>query len=80
MRHCDGTRLGEGLPALTAMAVACSPPCSTLWAVLPQISVVAEPAAGNAAYGPALTDVVVMALARDRHWLWKRVEDRSKHQ
>jgi acetyl-CoA/propionyl-CoA carboxylase carboxyl transferase subunit len=60
--HSGGARLGEGVLSLdgvgqvfTAMTRASGR--------IPQISVVFGPAAGGAAYGPALTDVVIAAPA-----------------
>jgi acetyl-CoA/propionyl-CoA carboxylase carboxyl transferase subunit len=58
--HSGGASLHEGRPALDGVGrlfhaiVAAS-------GVIPQISVVLGPAAGGAAYGPALTDIVVMS-------------------
>ena len=49
-------------PASTASARSSPPPCRASGEV-PQISVVLGPAAGGAAYGPALTDVVIMGPA-----------------
>ncbi|MEO3808324.1 carboxyl transferase domain-containing protein [Sphaerisporangium sp. B11E5] len=58
--HSGGARLGDGVTALhgvgrmfAAMVRASG--------VVPQISLVLGPAAGGAAYGPALTDIVVMS-------------------
>lgn len=58
--HSGGARLREGVASLhgigrifAAMTAASG--------VVPQVSLVLGPAAGGAAYGPALTDVVVMA-------------------
>ena len=58
--HSGGARLAEGVASLhgvgtvfTAMTAASG--------VVPQISVVLGPAAGGAAYGPALTDVVILS-------------------
>ena len=60
--HCGGARLAEGVEALDGVG--------KVFAVMvhasgriPQISVVLGPAAGGAAYGPALTDVVVMSAS-----------------
>jgi acetyl-CoA/propionyl-CoA carboxylase carboxyl transferase subunit len=57
--HSGGARLAEGVASLdgvgrifTAMTIASGK--------VPQISVVLGPAAGGAAYGPALTDVVIL--------------------
>ncbi|WP_449329153.1 acyl-CoA carboxylase subunit beta [Sphaerisporangium aureirubrum] len=58
--HSGGARLGDGVAALhgvgrmfAAMVHASG--------VVPQISLVLGPAAGGAAYGPALTDIVIMS-------------------
>jgi acetyl-CoA/propionyl-CoA carboxylase carboxyl transferase subunit len=58
--HSGGARLGEGVASLNAVG--------EVFAIMtrasgriPQISVVLGPAAGGAAYGPALTDVVILA-------------------
>jgi acetyl-CoA/propionyl-CoA carboxylase carboxyl transferase subunit len=58
--HSGGARLAEGVASLhgvgtvfAAMTVASG--------VIPQISVVLGPAAGGAAYGPALTDIVILS-------------------
>jgi acetyl-CoA/propionyl-CoA carboxylase carboxyl transferase subunit len=58
--HSGGARLREGVESLdavgrvfTAMTVASGR--------IPQLSVVLGPAAGGAAYGPALTDIVILA-------------------
>ncbi|HVS67661.1 MAG TPA: carboxyl transferase domain-containing protein [Mycobacteriales bacterium] len=60
--HSGGARLAEGVASLdgvgrifTAMTQASG--------LIPQVSVVLGPAAGGAAYGPALTDVVVLGPA-----------------
>jgi acetyl-CoA/propionyl-CoA carboxylase carboxyl transferase subunit len=57
--HSGGARLSEGVESLHAVG--------SIFAVMtrasgkiPQISVVLGPAAGGAAYGPALTDVVIL--------------------
>ncbi|RZS36534.1 acetyl-CoA/propionyl-CoA carboxylase carboxyl transferase subunit [Herbihabitans rhizosphaerae] len=58
--HCGGARLADGVESLHG--------CGRMFSAMtrasgkvPQISVVLGPAAGAAAYGPALTDVIVMA-------------------
>jgi acetyl-CoA/propionyl-CoA carboxylase carboxyl transferase subunit len=58
--HSGGARLREGVESLDAVG--------KIFAVMteasgriPQISVVLGPAAGGAAYGPALTDIVILA-------------------
>jgi acetyl-CoA/propionyl-CoA carboxylase carboxyl transferase subunit len=58
--HSGGARLAEGVLSLHGIGrifhvmTRCS-------GVIPQISVVVGPAAGGAAYGPALTDVVILS-------------------
>ncbi len=58
--HCGGARLAEGVESLHAVGrvFAAMTKASGL---VPQISVVVGPAAGGAAYGPALTDIVILA-------------------
>jgi acetyl-CoA/propionyl-CoA carboxylase carboxyl transferase subunit len=58
--HSGGARLAEGVEALDAVGQVFAAMIRASGRV-PQISVVVGPAAGGAAYGPALTDVVVMA-------------------
>ncbi|MEU3271813.1 carboxyl transferase domain-containing protein [Saccharomonospora sp. NPDC006951] len=58
--HSGGARLTEGVSALDAVGQVFAAMIRASGKV-PQISVVLGPAAGGAAYGPALTDVVVMA-------------------
>jgi len=58
--HCGGARLAEGVEALDAVGQVFAAMVRASGRV-PQISVVLGPAAGGAAYGPALTDVVIMA-------------------
>lgn len=58
--HSAGARIDEGVFSLDAMgrifrAITCAS------GRIPQVSVLLGPAAGAAAYGPALTDVVIMA-------------------
>jgi acetyl-CoA/propionyl-CoA carboxylase carboxyl transferase subunit len=60
--HCGGARLAEGVVALDAVGQVFAAMVRASGRV-PQISVVLGPAAGGAAYGPALTDVVVMSAA-----------------
>jgi acetyl-CoA/propionyl-CoA carboxylase carboxyl transferase subunit len=57
--HSGGARLREGVSGLDAVARVFAAQVRASGRV-PQISVVLGPAAGGAAYGPALTDVVVM--------------------
>ncbi|MBN9618631.1 MAG: acyl-CoA carboxylase subunit beta [Actinobacteria bacterium] len=58
--HCGGARLAEGVEALHAVGLVFQAMIRASGRV-PQISVVLGPAAGGAAYGPALTDIVVMS-------------------
>ncbi len=58
--HCGGARLAEGVLSLHAVGLIFNAMTQASGKV-PQISVVLGPAAGGAAYGPALTDVVVLA-------------------
>jgi acetyl-CoA/propionyl-CoA carboxylase carboxyl transferase subunit len=60
--HSGGARLREGVAALDAVARVFAAQTRASGRV-PQISVVLGPAAGGAAYGPALTDVIVMGPA-----------------
>jgi acetyl-CoA/propionyl-CoA carboxylase carboxyl transferase subunit len=57
--HCSGARLHEGVNALDAVGQVFAAMIRASGRVA-QISVVLGPAAGGAAYGPALTDVVIM--------------------
>src|ERR687887_956999 len=58
--HSGGARLAEGVEALHAVGQVFAAMVRASGRV-PQISVVLGPAAGGAAYGPALTDIVVMS-------------------
>ncbi|NLU82828.1 carboxyl transferase domain-containing protein [Rhodococcus sp. HNM0569] len=58
--HSGGARLAEGVEALHAVGLVFAAMVRAS-GVVPQISVVLGFAAGGAAYGPALTDVVIMA-------------------
>jgi len=58
--HSGGARLAEGVVALDGVGQVFAAMVRASGRV-PQISVVLGPAAGGAAYGPALTDVVVMS-------------------
>jgi acetyl-CoA/propionyl-CoA carboxylase carboxyl transferase subunit len=58
--HSGGARLAEGVVALDAVGQVFAAMVRASGRV-PQISVVLGPAAGGAAYGPALTDIVVMS-------------------
>lgn len=57
--HSGGARLAEGVDALDAVGQVFAAMVRASGRV-PQLSVVLGPAAGGAAYGPALTDIVVM--------------------
>ena len=58
--HSGGARLAEGVEALNAVGLVFQAMIRASGRV-PQISVVLGPAAGGGAYGPALTDVVIMS-------------------
>jgi acetyl-CoA/propionyl-CoA carboxylase carboxyl transferase subunit len=58
--HSGGARLAEGVEALHAVGLVFQAMIRASGRS-PQISVVLGPAAGGAAYGPALTDVVIMS-------------------
>lgn len=58
--HSGGARLAEGVEALHGVGLVFNAMVRASGRI-PQISVVLGPAAGGAAYGPALTDVVIMA-------------------
>jgi acetyl-CoA/propionyl-CoA carboxylase carboxyl transferase subunit len=58
--HSGGARLAEGVEALHAVGSVFQAMIRASGRV-PQISVVLGPAAGGAAYGPALTDIVIMS-------------------
>jgi acetyl-CoA/propionyl-CoA carboxylase carboxyl transferase subunit len=58
--HSGGARLAEGVEALDAVGLVFNAMIQASGKI-PQISVVLGPAAGGAAYGPALTDVVIMS-------------------
>ena len=58
--HSGGARLAEGVEALHGVGLVFAAMIRASGKV-PQVSVVVGPAAGGAAYGPALTDVVVMS-------------------
>jgi acetyl-CoA/propionyl-CoA carboxylase carboxyl transferase subunit len=60
--HSGGARLAEGVQALDAVGLVFQAMIRASGRV-PQISVVLGPAAGGAAYGPALTDLVIMSTA-----------------
>ncbi|MGI9206892.1 MAG: carboxyl transferase domain-containing protein, partial [Rhodococcus sp. (in: high G+C Gram-positive bacteria)] len=58
--HSGGARLAEGVEALHAVGLVFEAMVRASGSI-PQISVVLGFAAGGAAYGPALTDIVIMA-------------------
>jgi acetyl-CoA/propionyl-CoA carboxylase carboxyl transferase subunit len=58
--HSGGARMPEGVVALDAVGLVFAAMVRASGRV-PQISVVLGPAAGGAAYGPALTDLVIMS-------------------
>jgi acetyl-CoA/propionyl-CoA carboxylase carboxyl transferase subunit len=58
--HSGGARLGEGVVSLNGVGQVFSA-MTRASGRIPQISVVFGPAAGGAAYGPALTDIVIAA-------------------
>ncbi|QYC42733.1 putative propionyl-CoA carboxylase beta chain 6 [Nonomuraea coxensis DSM 45129] len=60
--HSGGARLADGVESMDGVGRMFA---AMTWAsgVVPQLSVVLGPAAGAAAYGPALTDLVIMAEA-----------------
>jgi acetyl-CoA/propionyl-CoA carboxylase carboxyl transferase subunit len=60
--HSGGASLAEGVGALDGIGLIFAATVRASGRV-PQISVVLGPAAGGAAYGPALTDVVIMSPA-----------------
>src|SRR5262245_15272572 len=62
MWHSGGARLAEGVVALDGVGQVFGAMVRASGRV-PQISVVLGPAAGGAAYGPALTDIVIMSDA-----------------
>lgn len=60
--HSGGARLADGVESMDAVGRMFAAMTSASGRV-PQISVVVGPAAGAAAYGPALTDMIIMAPA-----------------
>jgi acetyl-CoA/propionyl-CoA carboxylase carboxyl transferase subunit len=60
--HSGGARLAEGVTALHAVGEVFAAMVRSSGRI-PQISIVLGPAAGGAAYGPALTDLVIMGPA-----------------
>ena len=59
--HSGGARLAEGVESLHAVGTVFAA-MTRASGVVPQISVVLGAAAGGAAYGPALTDVVILSV------------------
>jgi acetyl-CoA/propionyl-CoA carboxylase carboxyl transferase subunit len=60
--HSGGARLAEGVASLHGVGIVFAA-MTAASGVVPQISVVLGPAAGGAAYGPALTDIVILSGA-----------------
>jgi acetyl-CoA/propionyl-CoA carboxylase carboxyl transferase subunit len=60
--HSGGARLDEGVAALDAVGGVFAALVRASGRI-PQLSVVLGPAAGGAAYGPALTDIVIMSAS-----------------
>jgi acetyl-CoA/propionyl-CoA carboxylase carboxyl transferase subunit len=58
--HSGGARLAEGVASLHAVGTVFAA-MTRVSGRVPQISVVLGPAAGGAAYGPALTDIVILS-------------------
>src|SRR5690606_9830821 len=58
--HSGGARLAEGVESLHAVGMVFAA-MTRASGVVPQISVVLGAAAGGAAYGPALTDIVILS-------------------
>ncbi|MGN9841685.1 acyl-CoA carboxylase subunit beta [Nonomuraea sp. H19] len=58
--HSGGARLAEGVGSLNAVGTVFAA-MTRASGLVPQLSVVFGPAAGGAAYGPALTDIVIMS-------------------
>ena len=58
--HSGGARLAEGVASLHAVGTVFAAMTAASGRI-PQISVVLGPAAGGAAYGPALTDIVILS-------------------
>ncbi|SEG14789.1 acetyl-CoA/propionyl-CoA carboxylase carboxyl transferase subunit [Thermomonospora echinospora] len=58
--HSGGARLAEGVESLHAVGLVFAA-MTRASGIVPQISVVLGAAAGGAAYGPALTDIVILA-------------------
>jgi acetyl-CoA/propionyl-CoA carboxylase carboxyl transferase subunit len=60
--HSGGAKLADGVEAMNGVGRMFAAMISASGRI-PQISVVVGPAAGAAAYGPALTDIIIMASA-----------------
>lgn len=60
--HSGGARLGDGVESMDAVGQVFAA-MTRASGRIPQVSVVLGPAAGAAAYGPALTDLVIMSAA-----------------
>ena len=60
LHHSGGARLAEGVASLHAVGTVFAA-MTRASGVVPQISVVLGPAADGAAYGPALTDIVILS-------------------
>jgi acetyl-CoA/propionyl-CoA carboxylase carboxyl transferase subunit len=60
--HSGGARLGDGVESMEGVGRMFAA-MTRASGVIPQLSVVLGPAAGAAAYGPALTDIVIMSDA-----------------
>jgi acetyl-CoA/propionyl-CoA carboxylase carboxyl transferase subunit len=58
--HSGGARIAEGVASLHGVGTVFAA-MTAASGVVPQISVVLGPAAGGAAYGPALTDIVILS-------------------
>jgi acetyl-CoA/propionyl-CoA carboxylase carboxyl transferase subunit len=58
--HSGGARIAEGVASLHGIGTIFAA-MTAASGVVPQISVVLGPAAGGAAYGPALTDIVILS-------------------
>jgi acetyl-CoA/propionyl-CoA carboxylase carboxyl transferase subunit len=63
--HSGGARLAEGVASLHGVGTVFAA-MTAASGVVPQISVVLGPAAGGAAYGPALTDIVILSSGHGR--------------
>jgi acetyl-CoA/propionyl-CoA carboxylase carboxyl transferase subunit len=61
--HSGGARIADGVASLDGVGQVFAA-MTMASGVVPQISVVLGPAAGGAAYGPALTDIVILSAPR----------------